>query len=438
MEFIRSNQRQRIKELLLSFSAIDLYQSLINYWQILFETVKVKKTGKQLTSFSEFTESHLLATVTLSDTIRSVTLGVFKHLLIDMNVISLETLLKLFMEYLAAHFGQIDAYISAQSILENILEAYFYRLYVVRGYTDSLSSGSDLSLNLKQQSSDVFFANGKLINSNDNNNISDSLCSQMSSGSESDKTTSSLGLYHSDCSMKDSNTDEMRKHRKCSTAFHSEALKFLIRIYLSALKMYSSEMTSMNIANKSIQLKYVKFLRDNFNKIYSNHILLAQNDVNKQCQIDIADNIVEQKIESRRTQNNSIYFDSKNSIKMLQTPILFYSRRPNYLNNMQTIVDGHKFNGIGGIGHCGHNENDTASNSGGEKRKIIDTVLKMQSLLASGILTRDILQEIIHFIEANTPFIGVDSFLTLLMPHDLCIDYLIEMYPECLLEYAKV
>lgn len=62
----------------------------------------------------------------------------------------------------------------------------------------------------------------------------------------------------------------------------------------------------------------------------------------------------------------------------------------------------------------------------------------MQSLLSSGKLTRDILQEIVHFIEANIPFIiGVDSFLTILMPFEICIDYLIEMQPDYLLEYAK-
>lgn len=52
-------------------------------------------------------------------------------------------------------------------------------------------------------------------------------------------------------------------------------------------------------------------------------------------------------------------------------------------------------------------------------------------------MTRDILQEVLHFIESNVPFFGVDSFLTLLMPFEMCVDYLIEMRPEYLLGYAK-
>lgn len=59
-----------------------------------------------------------------------------------------------------------------------------------------------------------------------------------------------------------------------------------------------------------------------------------------------------------------------------------------------------------------------------------------QSLLSSGKLTRDILQEILHFIEANHSFIGVESFMTILMPFEICIDYLIESKPDYLLNYA--
>lgn len=57
-------------------------------------------------------------------------------------------------------------------------------------------------------------------------------------------------------------------------------------------------------------------------------------------------------------------------------------------------------------------------------------------MLSSGKLTRDILHEIVHFIEANDPFIGVESFLMILMPFEICIDYLIETQPDYLLNYA--
>lgn len=43
----------------------------------------------------------------------------------------------------------------------------------------------------------------------------------------------------------------------------------------------------------------------------------------------------------------------------------------------------------------------------------------------------------IHFIETNAPLLGGETFITLLMPFEMCIEYLIEMRPEFLLEYAK-
>lgn len=58
--------------------------------------------------------------------------------------------------------------------------------------------------------------------------------------------------------------------------------------------------------------------------------------------------------------------------------------------------------------------------------------------MTSGKLSRDILQEIIHFIEADSMFIGMDSFLTILLPFDVCIDYLLNICPEILLNFAKV
>lgn len=426
--------------MLKSFTAIDLYQTLTTYWPVLFESTRVKKTGRTVTTFSDFTESYLLPMVSSSSAIRIVTMAVLRHLLMDMCYVSLELVMKLFMDYLAAHFGQMDAYLSAQSILENLLESYFYRLYVVRNYSDSLSSASDTAF-IKNHL-DHFALNGKYLsmsnnnNNNNNININDSLCSHLSS--DSDKTNSSIATSTSESSLKNcngdsfsmilnrnemgsfANDDDGRKHPKYSSAFLSSAMKILIRIYLSALKVHSTTDQSSihsNPATKTIHMKYIKFLRENFNKIYSNHVLLTQIDVKQTVNIDDTGPTREQM--TKRNQCG-IYFDTSSSIKLQPIPILFIERRPNYLNNIKPIAG------------------TQCQGGDGDRQKILDTVLKMQSLLSSGKLTRDILQEIIHFVEANTPFIGVDSLLMLLMPFDLCIDYIIELCPENLLEYSKV
>lgn len=69
--------------------------------------------------------------------------------------------------------------------------------------------------------------------------------------------------------------------------------------------------------------------------------------------------------------------------------------------------------------------------------KFIYCFILEQSLLSSGKISRDILQEIIHFIQSNSPFIGITSLMTCLLPFEICIDYLIEIQPEYLLNYAK-
>lgn len=462
MESIRSNQRERINTLLMSFTAADLYHLLITHWPILFETTRVKKTGKFVTTFSEFMESHLLPAVSTSQTVCVATLAVLKNLLVDTHIIGIELVLKLFMNYLAAHFGQTDAYLSAQSILESILEAYFHHLYVVRGYADSLSSTSDAFAKggFSQRTDECHLngyggaKNGSSKNQNNNNNVNDSLCSHISG--DSDRTSSSAATNMSDNSLdpmpikrSEANTiahdDEAKRMQSYVTgnAVHSDALKILIRIYLGALKMSTDSVKSDGnrlsmVSHSAIQMKYIKFMRENFNKIYSNHVLHAAQSDAKPPRVE--DNHVLGGQKSLRSSDikrmqASFYFDSNHGIKIHTTPILFLSQRPNYLNGMRPIGEDEQLKAILESKALLTGEMLGTDN---ERRKATIIVLKLQSLLSSGKLTRDILYEMIHFIEANTPFVGVDSFLTLLMPFDLCVDYLIELCPEHLLEYAKV
>lgn len=467
LESIRSNQRDRINELLFSFTASDLYHLLITHWPILFETTRVKKTGKFVTTFSEFMESHLLPAVSESQTICVATLAVLKNLLVDTHIISIELVLKLFMNYLAAHFGQADAYLSAQSILENILEAYFHHLYVIRGYAESLSSTSDaFAKGGSSLRTDEWHVNGYggakngIGKHQNNNNINDSLCSHMSG--DSDRTNSSGATI-----MSENSFDQMSARRSEATTFghddeakrmqsyamgsavNNDALKILIRIYLGALKMNTDSEKSSGggnrqapVTNITIQMKYIKFMRENFNKIYSNHVLHAAQLGTKPAPITprIDENHAFGGQRSLRSSDikrmqASFYFDSNHGIKLQKAPILFLSQRPNYLNGMRPVADNEQLKAALESKAFLPAELLCVDD---ERQKATIIVLKMQSLLSSGKLTRDILHEIIHFIEANTPFVGIDSFLTLLMPFDLCVDYLIELSPENLLEYAKV
>lgn len=64
------------------------------------------------------------------------------------------------------------------------------------------------------------------------------------------------------------------------------------------------------------------------------------------------------------------------------------------------------------------------------------TVFKLQALLCSGQLGRDVLQEIVYFAEANAPIAGLDSIVALLLPDAECADHLLETRPDRLLAWA--
>lgn len=65
------------------------------------------------------------------------------------------------------------------------------------------------------------------------------------------------------------------------------------------------------------------------------------------------------------------------------------------------------------------------------------TVFKLQALLCSGQLGRDVLQEIVYFAEANAPIAGLDGLAALLLPDGECALHLLETRPDMLLAWAR-
>lgn len=108
--------------------------------------------------------------------------------------------------------------------------------------------------------------------------------------------------------------------------------------------------------------------------------------------------------------------------KLEQRPILYADRRPTFLNGFAP------FNGCpttGDLMHAWPLLNDPRR-----------TVFKLQALLSSGQLGRDVLQEIVYFAEANAPIAGLQSLVALLLPDDECVEYLLDVRPDRLLDWA--
>lgn len=376
LDSIRNDRKEAALQLLRTFNSVDLHRLLVANWPILFETTKVKRTGKSLTTFSELTESYLLPASINSNSIRSALLATFRNLLIDTNVLNIELILKLLMDFLASHFGQISLYMSVQSILENLLEAYFHRLYVIRRYSDTLSSASQdvLTKNAADHSKSGGGNNNDSLASTSSENVTASIGANSATSGQrmNDSTQSEMkeSLTQNTNGMNDS-TARKHSHNLFSSSFNVEALKILTRIYFSSLKSMAVDFDAKT-KEKTVFTKYVKFLRENLNRVYAHHVAQSANCGGKNSIID------ETKFHTDGGGQSNANNDDKNrqhEIQLTKIPILFFAQRPSFLDSMPPIVD---FDASGKcISNCSANNGEIEGNNE-KRRKAIVVVLKLQ------------------------------------------------------------
>lgn len=191
----------------------------------------------------------------------------------------------------------------------------------------------------------------------------------------------------------------------CAETMNTDAMKILIRIYLGKLKkaQFDQAVVTKTAGSDAMNMKGLfKFLQKNIAKLYEHH--------QSQCSVDVEQT------------------DELPESSVLKRPILFLQSRPRYLNRLNPFTDNRFV----------YNETDSYVLADGEWSDLHLTIIKFQALLSSGRLTRDILQEIVYFFEANAPLISMESFITLLLPNANCIAFFVENYPSHLLEYSKV
>lgn len=384
-------------------------------WSILFEVTKIKRTGKSLQTFSELTESYLLPMSAGNFGIRMALLATLRHLVIDTSVVNIEMILKLLMEFLASHFGQINLYASVQSILENLLEAYFHRLYVIRRYSDTLSSASqemcmkntsksannnDHSLDSTASSENATASigaqmmigmNGSRLNDSiQSEHKGSSITSQMTNGGDAN-SINGIGTGGGGGSASANNDSISRKHphNLFSSSFNVEALRILTRIYLSSLKACTAPDIDKraNASEKATYLKYIKFMRENFNKVYSQHISQNSNDGDErsspvdESKFGILDaNVAATAAAADDSASSQQIID----IQLAKIPILFLLQRPSFLNAMppisgviETITTTEPINTDGSSSGQVEQNGDSRCDSD-QKRKAIGIVLRLQ------------------------------------------------------------
>lgn len=165
--------------------------------------------------------------------------------------------------------------------------------------------------------------------------------------------------------------DTAPKHHTFSSSFYNEAMKILIRIYLCGLKACPLDAKEKSI-NKSVQLKYVRFVRENVNRIYGNHLARSHCDLMETTNPAPFETAVRIQTNGDSAEHDSS--ESASAVIISDVPILHAERRLSYLNAMPPINDSEQSEKLmvspdGNVDvQC---END-------ERRKAIVTVIKLQ------------------------------------------------------------
>lgn len=285
LEHVSNSNAKEATEILNGLTENQLFVILAEYWSVLFDSTHIKKTGKRVTTFSELTEAYLLSSTT--PMIQKCITNIFIYLMIDTKVLSIDLLLKLLMDYLASHVGQ-NGYVTAQLVLQELLESYYYNLYVIRQFTGSASDHSVILESITTSS--------------------DSAAAVMKTSQQNPPQSHSQSVPSDSCAI---------EHFFCES-IQNEAMKILIRIYLGKLKKHRIDCRADQQASFSpLATDYselFKFMRQNLSKLFEHH----QNYNENQFGIN---------------ENNPDHIP----IPLNQRPVLFLEKRSTFLNGMHPL-----------------------------------------------------------------------------------------------------
>lgn len=307
---VRNNRPTNATEIINSLNEDQLFNVLVQYWCILFDSSHVKKTGKRVTTFSELTESYLLASRTPH--VQQCITNIFIYLMIQTKVLSIDLLLKLLMDYLASHVGQ-SGYVSAQLVLQVLLESYYYNLYVVRQYSGTVS---DQSMILESMTTATTSSSSNGCGTSGGKN----------SHPSQQPGSSSIVVSASAAAVAIASDSCVIEHFYCES-IQSEAMKILIRIYLGKLRKI--QISSDETIDRDERFK---FMRQNLPKIFEHHQNYNEN------------------LFYNEHQQQAPIVPVLCSATMTDRPILFLDKRSKFLNYMTPLDDlPENFDGTGCI-----------------------------------------------------------------------------------------
>lgn len=397
-------------------------------------------TPSAIISFSDFCETILLANE--QPALIEAISDAFIHALCIEHSITLDVVLQLFLNYIASHIGQ-KGYQTSQKVFVNILQVYYYDLYDVSSslqphevrsqtppqldddYDDECSSSRAPSLHSEAdvQSLSSSCASSapdeRSLSGRQQRIVYDQLQDQQG-GSPFQKRSSNASL------SQPQPDDDV-------AATNLKGLKILFRMYMGRLKALSDLITDLQSADVEQQSGREDFLNLRMECI-AYMVGMAPNYCSKPS--------VRQASESN--QSNKLIFvpyipdyklaegeEYEQHIKAYIRPIPCLLERPQYLNRLPPFERSD-------FSYPKKDEGEFEVRFTGWHNELLTLTLKIQSLLASSKVDREIISEFLAFIQKSPHLMGIDSFLVIILPKNLAINYMLSFCPAFLWQYGKV
>uniref|UniRef100_A0A1I8PDM6 BLOC-2 complex member HPS3 C-terminal domain-containing protein n=1 Tax=Stomoxys calcitrans TaxID=35570 RepID=A0A1I8PDM6_STOCA len=403
--------------------------------------------SNEVISFSDFTEAILLATEK-SDLIEAIS-DVFIHALCVERSITLEMVLTLFLNYIASHIGQ-KGYQTSQKVFVNILQVYYYDIFDV----SPLNTAQDGPSNNTPPQTDDEYEEGDRDSESIGNSSGESNSVPTSSAEEMRNSGHCNRIVYDQLQDQQSpfkrnlntspsllTTDEQQNE----TEINSKGLKILFRMYMGRLRALSDLITDLQSADVEQQSLNEDFLN-----------------LRMECIAFMIRHLLEMRLQQQHlntSKMNLLYYGKTGNtsgrmepkslnllflpdyklngeefdrhIKSFVRPIPCLLERPQYLNRLPPFRRGD-------FSYPNIDEGETDVRFVGWHNELLTLTLKIQSLLASSKIEVDIIEEFIAFVQETPNLLGIDSFLVIILPKNLAINYMLNFCPEYLWQYGKL
>lgn len=205
-----------------------------------------------------------------------------------------------------------------------------------------------------------------------------------------------------------------------------KALKILVRSYLGQLKGFSmhqnynaEDLDAVNGEPKSTA---------EFEQLEHEISALFEMQKRKDTQIELLKRLCgeEMNLNSAETASN-----------LLLRPILFLDSRLSYLNYMPPLQDNFLDTFLKPKQDLGGGINSNNNNSRSQYHEANISCVKIQALLCSEHIPMDVANEISQFVYTNPHLIAIEGIISCLLPTRECTELLINVCPQAVLEFAK-